>query len=113
MAEEEKTSSDWLSMFDDLTGLPRARLAVFVFMLLSAIAFLSSVALALSAYDLALTYFPSLGTVLSVTRFGATFKADLGGLILTALVCFFCVQTIPVIGKIAVWVGGKTKIVSK
>jgi hypothetical protein len=113
MSEEEKTSPDWFSMFDDLTVLPRARQAVFVYLLLSAIACLSAVALAFAIHDLALAYFPSLGAVLSVTRFGVTFKADLGGLILTALVCWFCVQAMPVISKIAVWVGGKTQKVSQ
>ncbi|MCA3697206.1 hypothetical protein [Aquidulcibacter sp.] len=109
MAQVEPTTSKWLATFDDLTALPKARQAVFVYLLLSVMVFVGAVALALSGYRLALTYWPSLDADLSFNLFGLGLNADFGGLITTALFIMLWLQAMNVVRSIAVWAGGTTK----
>ena len=109
MAQVEPTTSKWLTTFDDLTALPKARRAVMVYVLLSAVVFVCMVALALSGYHLALTYWPSLDADLRFNLFGLGVNADFGGLITAALFIILWLQAMNVVRSIAVWVGGETK----
>ena len=112
MAQVEPTTSKWLATFDDLTALPKARQAVFVYVLLSGMALVGAVVLVLSGYRLALTYWPSLDADLSFNLFGLGVNADFGGLVTTALSIMIWLQAMRVVRRIAVWVGGETKEVS-
>ncbi len=106
MVGVQQSMQTWLATFDDLTGLPKARLAVFVYVLLSVLAALAGLVVAIPIHDLVVTYLPILETKLSTTRFGISFNADIGGLILTALVILVWLQAMRVVRKLAFWVGG-------
>ena len=112
MAQVEPTTSKWLATFDDLTALPKARQAVFVYVLLSVMMFVGAVVLVFSGYRLALTYWPSLDADLSFNLFGLGVNADFGGLVTTALSIMIWLQAMRVVRRIAAWVGGETKEVS-
>ncbi len=100
----------WLATFDDLTSLPKPRLAVLVHLLLSGVALVAVGALLFPLHKLALTYAPVLGTQWAFeTRYGGTFSADLGAMILTICGIMAWSQVLPFVSRIAVWVGGETK----
>jgi len=99
----------WLATFDDLTGLPKPRVAVCVYLLLSGAGLLAVGALLFPLHKLALTYVPVLGTQWAIGRYGASVNADLGGIILTICVIMAWAQVLPFVSRIAVWVGGETK----
>ena len=100
----------WLATFDDLTGLPKPRAAVCVYLLLSGAGLVVVGALLFPLHKLALTYVPGLGTHWAFeTRYGGSFSADLGAMILTVCGIMAWSQVLPFVSRIAVWVGGETK----
>jgi hypothetical protein len=110
MAQVEPTKSKWLATFDNLTALPKARQAVFVYLLLSSLALVAIGALLFPLHKLALTYVPVLGTQWAFeTRYGGSFSADLGAMILTVCGIMAWSRVLPFVSRIAVWVGGETK----
>ena len=109
MAQVEPTKSKWLATLDDLTALPKARQAVFVYLLLSSLALVAIGALLFPLHKLALTYLPVLGVPWAFGRYGVSFNADLGGIILTVCGIMAWSQVLPFVSRIAVWVGGETK----
>lgn len=100
----------WLATFDDLTGLPKPRVAVCVYLLLSGAGLVVVGAFLFPLHKLALTYVPVLGTQWShVTKYGGSFNADLGAMILTICGIMAWSQVLPLVSRIAVWVGRETK----
>ncbi|WP_085340663.1 hypothetical protein [Aquidulcibacter paucihalophilus] len=110
MPQVEPTTSKWLATFDDLTALPKARVAVFVYALLSGLALVAIGALLFPLHKLALIYVPVLGTQWAFEpRYGGSFNADLGAMILTICGVLAWTKVLPFVSKIAVSAGGKTK----
>lgn len=110
MAPANRILRPKLANFDDLIGLPKPRLAVFVYVLLSGVALVVIGALVFPLYKLALTYVPVLGTQWAFEpRYGGAFNADFGAMILTICGVLAWTKVLPFVSQIAVWAGGTTK----
>ena len=110
MAPANRIRRPRLANFDDLIGLPKPRLAVFVYVLLSGVALVAVGALLFPLHKLALTYVPVLGGQWAFeSRYGGSFNADLGAMILTTCGVLAWTKVLPFVSQIAVWAGGKTK----
>ncbi len=113
MALANRILKPWFATLDDLTALPKPRVAVLVYLLLSGMALVAVGALLFPLHKLALTYVPVLGTQWAVGKYGATVNVDLGAVILTICGIMVWAQVLPIVSRIAVWVGGETKEVAQ